>query len=205
MRKILSRKVLYERGIRELPDPTVELIPKRRLTALERRVAVEYVVDFNIAKSYRRAVGRSDPEPGDKRKGKDILGRPQVAEYVKELLEEMVGSREEVVAQMYREAKRVAFYNIRDFLGPDNRLRPLGEIPREALAAVESIEVVNSMDRNGNPRESYRLKMVKKTQALDILCRIYGLYKGIEEDEGSEIDKLLEEIDGKVSIPLGQS
>jgi phage terminase small subunit len=90
------------------------------------------------------------------------------------------------VYKIANEYKRIGFSDIGAFIGPNNELIRLKDVGKDNSAAVESIEVFELYEGQGEKRkkigETKKLKLHNKISALEKLSRMLGV-EGISKAE----------------------
>ena len=148
---------------------------KKKLTDRQRRFCFEYMIDNNATQAAIRAgFSRKTASATASR----LLRNVNIQEFLKELRnkqEERTGIKAD---QVIAELAKVAFSNIQDYIGEDNRIREISQLKREIAAPVESIQV--DIRHDGGDSEGYtekvRLKLHSKMSALNDLCKHLGLF-----------------------------
>lgn len=179
-RKLLSRRKIFEKDKKKVKPKKAKpswdlLVPQKKITDFEQMVALEYIVDFNKSDAYKRAM-KIKSRDSFHEEGAAILDKHYVQKYVEKLRTDLIGTREDTIAQLYRESKRLAFYNVDDFFNEEGELKDFKDLSRDALAAIETIEVTQSLDKLGNPVTTKKIKLANKHKALEMLFKVYQLY-----------------------------
>jgi phage terminase small subunit len=79
-----------------------------------------------------------------------------------------------------------------DFVDPETgRLLPIHELPERALAAIDGIEEEVKTDRHGTETVKRKLKLVNKSNVMDMAFKINGAYAKDEEGNPSTINNIL--------------
>ena len=157
--------------------------PLKRLTQANRQFALEYVREGNAKRAYRIAYPDAEESTCGARSSellKDALVQKLVKKYQKLLEDAHEVDAHRVMAEM----KAVGFARVTDVVEiaetavpvgdgetviHEVRLRPAGEIPDEALAAISEI----STGKDG----SFKVKMHNKMEALTKIGNTLGMFK----------------------------
>lgn len=158
------------------------------LTAKQQKFAEEYIVDLNATQAAIRA-GYS--EKTAKSIGQENLTKPDLQEYIQQLMDER-SKRTQITADMVlREYAKIGFSNITDYLKVAEQ-----EVNTDAgpmmIKTVDIFETDN-IDRSKldaiaeikQTRDGIALKLHDKKGALDSIARHLGMFKDRVEHSGS--------------------
>lgn len=107
-----------------------------------------------------------------------LLAKPAIRAELERRNAKQVEKAELQVADVIDEIRRVAHFDITTLLDEDGAVLPKARWPEDAGKAVQSFEVVESVDGEGVVTgRKYKLKLWNKTAALDQLMRYLGLYQ----------------------------
>ncbi|HIG71412.1 MAG TPA: terminase small subunit, partial [Myxococcales bacterium] len=148
-----------------------------QLTPRQERFAHEFVVDRNAtAAAIRAGYARRGAESA----GSRLLTNIKVAHRIAELTEAQVERIKFTADDVLREVQLLATSNIADFMDATTGgvVQNLSELPRDVLAAIESIKET----RSANGEVVRTLKLYNKVQALRVA--------GTHVDVGAFLEKL---------------
>ena len=161
----------------------------KKLNARERKFVQAYLDTLCNAKAYR--VVNPNVSPASARQmGYLMHKRPHVNAEIERLFEEMLQETAEARYRVLRETKRLAYANIQDLQDEDGNLLPMHKWPKDAAAAVSSVEVTT---RPGESEvlEVKKIKLWDKNSPRRDLLQYHGML----------VEK--REITGKDGGPLG--
>lgn len=75
-----------------------------------------------------------------------------------------------------QELARIGFSNIQDYLHPGNNVRDLTQLPKEKVAAVESIQVEEIEVDESVVKRKTKFKLYSKLSALEKLGQHLGMF-----------------------------
>lgn len=161
----------------------------KKLNARERKFVQAYLDTLCNAKAYR-AVNPNVSPASARQMGYLMHKRPHVNAEIERLFEEMLQETAEARYRVLRETKRLAYANIQDLQDEDGNLLPMHKWPKDAAAAVSSVEVTT---RPGESEvlEVKKIKLWDKNSPRRDLLQYHGML----------VEK--REITGKDGGPLG--
>lgn len=166
------------------------------LTVKQRLFVQEYLLDMNASAAARRA-GYS--EKSAFRIGQENMQKPAIAGEIEAALAERSKRTRVTSDQVVRETARVAFFNPLTLLDQDGEWLPLKDWPKEASAAVKSIDF--STDEHGITRVR-RVAFWDKTKGLELLGKHLKTWDGgAESSERDLIGSLLKSLAPTVGPP----
>lgn len=144
------------------------------MTDLNKRLAEEYIVDYNITKAAERAGIEGD---NARIVAWQMLQLPDVKEYVS-LLRFGQSERTMVTAdRVQSEIARLAFSDIREYYDDNGLLLSPKQLSDDAAAALAGIEVDEMFDSIGfKIGDTKKIKLYDKLNALDKLARRLGMF-----------------------------
>lgn len=163
------------------------------MTDINKRLAEEYIVDYNITNAAERA--------GIQGENKRIIAwqmlqLPDVEAYI-ELLRSEQSQRTFVTAdKVQNEIARLAFSDIRDYYHENGKLKLPHELSHDAAAALAGIDIDELWDYNPIKDireivgETKKIKLYDKLNALDKLARRLGMFEK-DNDQRNTIVQLL--------------
>lgn len=136
---------------------------------LERRFALEYLVDFDAGSAYERArhpikVTRKTASTN----GGKLLHSPAVQQLVRQARDRALSFAELDVHSVLVKLRQCLMYDARTLYTPEGKLRPMGEWPADVAAAVVGIE---------DTMAGRKVKLADKVAALDKAMRYFGLFE----------------------------
>lgn len=149
------------------------------LTPKQQAFVREYLLDGNATRAAAKA-GYSARTAGQI--GFNLLKKVEIQEALAEARKALEAKAEVEAVRVIREQAAIAFSNIAelfDFDGDTLRLKSLSEIPEAARRAVASFKVrrhVEGQGENARVVEVTEIHLWSKSDALDKLARILGLY-----------------------------
>ncbi len=110
--------------------------------------------------------------------GSRLMTRDDVITYVDTLRAAQSKDMSATVKRVIRELARVGFSDLRKIMDPETgRMLDPCEWDDDTAAAIASIEVIETTDRNGKTRYyTHKVKTWDKNAALEKLCRHLGVY-----------------------------
>lgn len=161
------------------------------LTELRKRLAEEWIVDFNAQKAGERAGMTGD---NIRISAWQMLQDADIQEYI-EQLRELQAKRTFVNAdKVQSEIARLAFSDIRDYYDENGLLKTPHDLSDDAAAALAGIEVDELYEMvNGTKRftgYSKKIKLYDKLSALDKLARRLGMFKEDNDQRNATIQLL---------------
>ena len=203
----MDRELLLD-GVSDgtLPAELIGLTEReRRFSCAYFDLAVERGTDVGIAgPAYRRAFPLSEAEDANHSAlGSQILRQPRVV-FLLSLLRERLADRMAIPAtKVVMEVERLAFSNILDYIDIDGAGQAsvnLSRLTPETAAAIAEIETTERALPNGTTVRRTKIKLVAKSDALDKLIRIHGLYQdrmNVVFSE-SDLDRAIAEMERKI-------
>jgi phage terminase small subunit len=167
-------------------DGAVEV---RELTGKQQKFCEEYIVDLNATQAALRA-GYS--AKCINYQGPANLVKPCIRNEIQRLKAERSERTNIKADDVVLELAKVAFSNIEDYLTVDEdgetRLNSFDDIERNVLAAVESIKISTTKNKD-NSREytTTQFKLHSKLNALEQLGKHLGLYEADNTQKGDRI------------------
>lgn len=168
-------------GTTKLKDRGVKL---ERLTDKQRLFVSHYLSDPNatkaaIAAGYSKKVAYAT--------GNKLLQHPLIAIAIgkgtKTILDQHKLEAVDVLKQLFCLLTR----DIADFVNTDNTIKGIHDMPYNARMCVDSIEVEEYIDEEGNDVKKTKLKLSPKATAVDMAMKHKGLFAALK-------------VEGKVSI-----
>lgn len=140
-------------------------------TEKQKQFCHEYIKDFNIAKAMVR-VGYTIKSA--RHNGYAMLKNPEIAAYLKQLMDKINPNPELTAARVLEEIRRLAFADIKDYYVWSSRkkkyvLKPLDDLTSEQRSAISKYE----------PGEGYTL--YDKLSALEKLGKHFKLFTELHE------------------------
>jgi len=145
------------------------------MTNKQERFVQEYLIDLNATQAATRAGYTPDSAEVT---GSRLLRNVKVQEAI-QLAKKRLGERAQIkVDQIIEEYRRIAFANIGDVVTINSKgelaIRPLSEIPPEALAGVDKIFFEETTNKRGEVRRTLHVRMGPKLHALTKLGEHLG-------------------------------
>lgn len=159
------------------------------LTLREYRFAHAYLAtNFNGTEAMRRVLKlelEDDPNCVVPKRIREIAwelkSRGMCRGYIKFLVADCLDDLSASKERTLREIVSIGFSNIGDLLDENGDIRSFKELPREVLAAVQSIDIetIGKKPKEGEPNgiliQAKKLKMANKHPALELLCKYHGI------------------------------
>lgn len=146
-----------------------------------KRFCEEYIKDFNAAAAARR-VGYH--RSGDRVRAAEILQRPEVQSYLKEIIEGVRNQNQMEVDDLVQSLKRIAFSDIGDYFDEDNNILPIHKIENGPRAALEQYQD-DEYPSNHGVRRIRRIKLRSKLDAIEKLMKYMGAYDRDNRQRGN--------------------
>lgn len=138
------------------------------LTAIERRFATEYLVDFNAAAAYRRATrGKATPNTA-KASGHMLLHRAEVQAVIRAERDRLLAVAQLSAQEVLIKLKHCLMYDPRRIFDTKGALLPMEQWPDDVAAAVVGVE---------DTMAGRKVKFADKVAALDKAMRYFGLFE----------------------------
>lgn len=154
------------------------------LTELRKRLAEEWVIDFNAQKAGERAGMTGD---NIRISAWQMLQDVETQDHISELREKQAARTFVTADKVQAEIARLAFSDIRDYYREDGTLKNPHELSDDAAAALAAIEVEENFDKFGNKiGDTTKIKPYDKLNALDKLARRLGMF---EKDNDQHVPK----------------
>src|ERR1700731_1682625 len=95
--------------------------------------------DPNVRRNARKVGYEKAGYPGNKHNARRLANSPVVKKRIKHLFEEAIAFRDVRLATVVMRIDRIGKANIRDFYGPEGKLREIHELPIELSEAVKGV------------------------------------------------------------------
>jgi phage terminase small subunit len=155
------------------------------LTDKEEKFCQEYVKSLNKTRAAKWAGYSSHTA---KEIGYENFTKPHIQQRIKEIREEFKQKLGIDEYSVLAELASLAFANIRDFIGSENKIKDLSKIRKEKLKAVASIKVTetkSTLEGVDAKKVTTELKLINKRDALLDLGKHLGIFS---EDHRLKID-----------------
>lgn len=153
----------------------------QRLTTKQLNFVYEYTKDYNG----RAAAIRAGYHPANAASvSTDLIKSPLVISALQEIMRRKLiaaGAHPETVLS---ELVAIATVNIADLLDEDGALRPLRDLPRQATAAIQSLEIV-TRGSGKHAQTSVKVRLWDKVGAITTLAKLMGMLKDKVEHSGA--------------------
>ena len=178
------------------PEPSHDLILTDDLTEAEQRFVREYLANPVAGTAALRA-GLASTLSSGFTMGHRILKKPQVRQVIEQAQAARAAFLEVEAARILRESANLAFADVRDVLTWDDRgvvrFRPSEDLTPDVAAAIKSIQVDEEERADGGVARRIKMQFHDKRGALDLLCRMQGLYQkertpSVEEPAGRKVN-----------------
>lgn len=165
-----------------IPSTEAKTKPKvKRLTPKEKRFVEEYPVDLNKTQAVFRAGYSPASENAAAQQGIELLRKPHIQEAISQRLEEKGFFAEIEMFKTIREAKRIAFFDVRKLFNNDGSPKGISELDDDTAACIAGVEVLEVFEGSGDKRKFVgylkKYRLADKNAALDKLFRYMALYK----------------------------
>lgn len=158
------------------------------LTELRKRLAEEWIVDFNAQKAGERAGMTGD---NIRISAWQMLQDSDIQDYIEELRSKQAQRTSVTADKVQTEIARLAFSDLRDYYDENGFLKLPKDLSDDAAAALAGIEVDEIYGFNNGEREKIgetkKIKLYDKLAALDKLARRLGMF----EKDNSQSNKIL--------------
>lgn len=163
------------------------------ISIFHQRFVAEYLVDLNATQAYLRAHPSCQNHKTASVEGWKLLRRPEIVVAVAEGQRQRLATAELSATRVLEEARRLLFYNAKDFFNDDGSLKPLSELTEEQTAVIEGLKVARAnFDRTDGKKSDewlHEIRLPKKAAVLDLLMRHFKLLTDVVELKG-DWDKL---------------
>ncbi len=144
------------------------------LTPRQARFVAEYLIDLNATQAAIRA-GYSQKTA--KQQGARLLTKADVGDAIAKGQAVRFRTAEITAERVLREARSLAFSSLQDLTDGDGNLLPIKDWPRDAAAAVSSVEIAKRhlVAGDGVPEDVVKIRLWDKTSSLRDLMKHLGL------------------------------
>ena len=175
--------------------------PKRAvksLTAKHKEFCLEYIIDFNASRAYRKVYKCSIKAAGPC--GYKLLKNAHIQEYLTQLIKERQKRTKNRADNAMNECCRIAFADAGQAFNEDNTLKAIHEMPEDIRRAVSGIEVDEIYEGVGKDREligyTRKIKFWSKGKQIKILFMHHGLFSKDNDQKGKSLAQLISEAVG---------
>lgn len=126
-------------------------IPLRQPSPQQMLFALEYLLDLNATRAYRKVYGAKNDNVAAAA-GARLLRNVKVAPYIQRALEKATVAAEVTVERVLAEIKRMAWVDIGDAYDDTGMFKPLKDMPEDVRRAIVSIEVDELWEGSGEDR-----------------------------------------------------
>lgn len=144
------------------------------LTPKQERFVQEYLVDLNATQAAIRA-GYSAKTA--EQMGYQLLQKTSVQEAIKVGRAHLAARVEITQERVLEEYAKIAFFDPRDVFTDTGAIKPIGEWPPGAAAAISAFDVAEIGDDGDTIGMIKKLKLIDKKGALDSLARHLGMFR----------------------------
>jgi phage terminase small subunit len=150
------------------------------LTEKQEAFCREYLKDFNATQAYKRAGYRGSGSTAST-EGAKLLHNPKIQAFLSQLRSRISRNAEVTLERTLQEIARLAFSNVTDVLSFNAdgvTFYDSGELPEDVTAAIESVNSVTTVTRQGKQEETritMKAKMHSKVAALSLLADFFGI------------------------------
>ena len=168
---------------------------KNGLAVEEQIFSDEWLIDRNGTRAYKVA------HPGTKNdnvaavSAHAMLKRPHVAAYINKHLKKMSATAQIDQEWVLSRLKKLADFNIKDYMDDEGNLKPLSEIPEDVLFAAHGFKNLKTMikeSKKGNTKITqtllHDLKFSDKRAVLDSIGRYLGMF---EKDNLQKVPRVI--------------
>ena len=204
---VKKKKKAKRAAKKSITDKVTTLPALKELTGLQKRF-VDILISMKKPvklKAYNLAGYRSTGEIG-RVEAHRTLNLPHVKAYYESFRKKATERAEKSADDIIKELTKVAFSNIQEYLTVDEdgevRFKNFNEIEVEKLAAIESIKISTTSNKDGS-REytTNQFKLHSKLNALGHLGKHLGIYQKDNEQKAQTIFDIL----AIVGVNLGNS
>jgi len=168
-----------------------------KLTPKQENFVEEYLVDLNATQAAIRA-GYSKKTAGII--GHENLRKPKIQAVLQSRRDELMKSTKMDQQWVLERYKKLASYKITDFFDDEYNLKPLSEIPEDAIFAIQGLDVDTKTIGKDIKSFIQKFKLSDKKAALDSIARHLGFF---ERDNDQATDKIVIHVDGRVDKTKG--
>jgi hypothetical protein len=163
------------------------------LTDLERKFAIEYLVDLHAVRAYQRAsLPRKVSDKTANACSWKMLQREAVQNLVREARDRVIAKTELTVEDTLQALKCMVKLDVRKLVHEDGRPKALREIDDETAGALAGIKVVTTGNAVMGFGEVTEYKFADRNAAVEKAMRYFGLF---EKDHRQKTDPIVELID----------
>lgn len=168
------------------------------LTDLERRFAIEYLVDFNATQAYMRASPRKVSARTAEANGYKLLQRPEIQQLVKAQRDKLTTKAELSVEDVLNKLRALMMFDVRHLFGADGSPLPITELPDDVAAAIAGLEVAEIYEGSGDARvfvgHLKKYKLINRVDVLEKAMKYHGLFSIDNRQRTDPVTELLSHI-----------
>jgi phage terminase small subunit len=122
-----------------------------------------HITDYNVAANYAFR----------------LLKHAKIKEYRREQKKAVVERYGLTLESLLADLVSIAGANLKDFIDENNEVKDISKMPRQIVAAVESIETTVFLDKNDSSNSTCKtkFKLYNKLDAIEKLAKHLGLYE----------------------------
>lgn len=162
------------------------------LTELRKRLAEEWIVDFNAQLAGERA-GMTGEHV--RISAWQMLQDDEVQDYISELRAAQAERTFVNADKVQAEIARLAFSDIREYYNENGNLKNVHDLSKDAAAALAGIEIDELFEMEGRVKVftgySKKIKLYDKLAALDKLARRLGMFEKDNTQRDAALSKAL--------------
>lgn len=169
-----------------------------RLTAKHKEFCLEYIIDFNATRAYKKVYvcSQATAEASASR----LLGNVKVQKYLTQLIKDREKRTKNRADDAMNECCRIAFADVGQAFNEDNTLKKIHAMPEDIRRAVSSVEVDEIYEGAGKDRElvgyTRKIKFWSKGKQIETLFKHHGLFIKDNDQKGKSLAQLISEAVG---------
>lgn len=168
------------------------------LTPLERRFAVEYLVDFNATRAWMRASTRKVSEPAAATAGNRALKLPAIQALVAGKAEQLTEAAELSVKDVLTKLRQMMLFDPRKLFDAKGNPIPFTELDDDTVPAIAGLDVLEEYDGVGKDRVFIgyvkKYKLIDRNSTLDKAMKYFGLFSVDNKQKADAVGALIEAV-----------
>ena len=157
----------------------------RPLTKKQLKFCHEYLKDGNGSRAYRDAGYEVKNENVSRTEASRLLMNPSVALFIKQNQEKQMKKNEITIDKIVDELVQTAFGSMEEIV----KISEKGKIEIRKDANLKTLDGLSYTETRGekSDTDSFSFKRADKVKALDMLCKLLGLYEKRDTESGRNL------------------
>lgn len=167
-----------ERYIDELADDAPDLDDLGKLSPRQALFVIEYLQDFNAGKAYKRSRYGKSKKANMANTAWSVLRNPAVKKALANIIRRRFKFLRLTESELLTQLARIIMFDPRDLYNEDGSLKQITELDDDAVAALQSMEVLPQKDKKGKYVEVKKINFASRIKAIEL----YGKYLSMWQD-----------------------